>query len=100
TPLGRRRLLELLPDHLQRQELVALQAEDRLEPVELLLPEEPVAAARPSRSHEPLALEVADLGDRDVRELGLEAVADSADREQAAALGCGCGCGGHVRNAR
>src|SRR2546428_5885130 len=36
-PLGRRRLLELLPDHLQRQELVPLQAQVPLQPLEALL---------------------------------------------------------------
>ena len=40
---------ELLADHAQRQELVALQAQDRLEPLDVVLAEEPVAALRPPR---------------------------------------------------
>ena len=83
-PLGRagaRR--ELLADHPQRQELVALQEQDRLEPLHVLLAEEPVAAARALRRQQALILEVADLGDRDVREVGLQARAHRADRVQA-----------------
>src|SRR5262249_55607375 len=78
---------ELLPDHAQRQELVALQAQDRLQPLDVVLAEEPVAALRPSRREQALVLEIADLRDRDVRELGLQAAADRPDREQARALG-------------
>ena len=37
---------ELLADHPQRQELVALQAKDRLEPLDVVLAEEPVATLR------------------------------------------------------
>src|SRR5581483_2455091 len=40
-----------------------------------------VAALGPLRREEPLALEVADLRDGDVRELGLQLVADGADRQ-------------------
>src|SRR5262249_7664339 len=83
--LRRSRLPELLADHLERQELVPLQPQDRLQPLELLLAEEPVAAARPPRRHEPLPLEVADLRDRDVRELRLEAGAGGAARQHARA---------------
>ena len=61
---------ELLADHAQRQELVALEPEDRLQPLDVLLAEQPVSAARPLRREEALILEVADLRDRDVRELG------------------------------
>ena len=88
---------ELLPDHAQRQELVALQAQDRLEPLDVVLAEEPVAAARALRRQQALVLEVADLRDRDVRELGLQPRADRADRVQALLLGLTalCGCGGH-----
>src|SRR5919202_795667 len=43
-PAGGRR--ELLADHPQRQELVALEAQDRLQPLDVLLAEEPVAALR------------------------------------------------------
>ena len=74
---------ELLPDHPQRQELVALQPQDRLQPLDVLLAEEPVAAARALRRQQPLVLEVADLRDRDVLELGLQPRADRADRVQA-----------------
>ena len=90
---------QLLPDHAQRQELVALQAQDRLQPLDVVLAEEPVAAARALRRQQALILEVADLRDRDVRELGLQARADRADRVQALLLGLTalCGCGGHRR---
>src|SRR5207302_1285512 len=80
---GRR---ELLTDHAKREELVALEAQDRLQPLDVVLAEEPVAALRALRREEPLVLEVADLRDRDVRELRLEARADRADREQALGL--------------
>ena len=43
---GTRRRGELLADHAQRQELVALQAQDRLQPLDVVLAEEPVAALR------------------------------------------------------
>ena len=76
---GRR---ELLADHAQRQELVALEPEDRLQPLDVVLAEQPVAAARPLRRQQALVLEVADLRDRDVRELGLQPPADRADRVQ------------------
>src|SRR5262249_19150920 len=66
--LGARRR-ELLADHAERQELVALEAEDRLEALDVLLVEEPVAALRPAGGEQPLVLEVADLRDRDVGEL-------------------------------
>src|SRR5439155_11682009 len=56
--------------------------------LDLLLPEQPVAAAGPLRRHEPLALEVADLRDRDVGELTLQPLADRADGEQPRALRC------------
>src|SRR5947199_3629686 len=77
-----RRRCELLPDHAQGQELVALEPEDGLEPLDVVLAEEPVAALRPPRREQALVLEVPDLRDRDVRELGLETPADGADREQ------------------
>ena len=66
---GRAGRRELLPDHAQRQELVALEPEDRLEALDVVLGEEPVAALRPARREQALVLEVADLRDRDVREL-------------------------------
>ena len=73
---------ELLADDAERQKLVALQAKDRLEPVDVVLREEPVAALRAPRREEALVLEVADLGDGDVGELVLEPPADRADRER------------------
>src|SRR5579864_377526 len=88
-PLLARAGSELLADHAQRQELVALHAQDRLERLHVLLGEEPVAALRTLRRQQALVLEVADLRDRDVRELGLETAADGADREQSLAGGCG-----------
>src|SRR5207248_1771215 len=66
----------------QRQELVSLQAQDRLEPLDVLLAEHAIAALRPSWREQPLVLEVADLRDRDIRELLFEHSADGADREQ------------------
>ena len=81
-----RRRGQFLPDHAQRQELVPLQAENRLQALDVVLAEEPVTALRPPRREQALVLEVADLGDRDVRELGLEAPADRADRKQPALL--------------
>ena len=88
----RRARRELLPDHAERQELVALQPQDRLQPLDVLLAEEPVAAARALRRQQALILEVADLRDRDVRELGLQPRADRADRVQPRLLGAArCG---------
>ena len=54
---------EFLPDHAQRQELVALHAQDRLERVDVILGEEPVTTLRPLRRKQALILEVADLRD-------------------------------------
>src|SRR5436190_2959756 len=68
---GARRRCQLLPDHAQWEELVALEAQDGLEPLDVVVAEEPVAALRPARSEQALVLEVADLRDRDVREFGL-----------------------------
>src|SRR5581483_11868200 len=45
--LDRRR--ELLADHPERQELVPLEAEDRLQAVDVVVAEQPVAARRPAR---------------------------------------------------
>src|SRR5205085_4669888 len=73
--LRRSRAVQLLTDHAQRQELVALHAQDRAQPLDVLLAEQAVAAARPPRREQALVLEVADLRDRDVRELVLEAAA-------------------------
>ena len=79
--LGTRRG-ELLSDDSQRQELVALQPENRLQAVDVLLAEQAIPARRPARSQEPLVFEVADLGDGDVGELRLQALAHRADRVQ------------------
>src|SRR6476469_9277684 len=79
--------VELLSDHAQGQKLVPLQAENRLQPLDVVLREEPVAALRAPRVEEPLVLEVADLRDRNVGELVLEPVAHRADREEPAARG-------------
>ena len=56
-PPGRRRLrsvapgaVELVADHAQRQELVALEPQDRLEPLQVVLAEQAVAAARALRA--------------------------------------------------
>ena len=81
---GRR--AQLLADHPQRQELVALQPQDRDQALDVRLGEEPVAAPRAARVQQALILEVPDLRDRDVRELVAQALADRADRVQA--LGC------------
>ena len=96
APLLRRAGGELLADHAQRQELVALEAQDRLEPLDVVLAEEPVAALRALRRQQALVLEVADLRDRDVRELGLEAPAHGADREQPLAGRRCSGCLGRI----
>src|SRR5690349_6761266 len=74
--------VELVLDHAQRQELVALQPQDRLQPLEVVLAEEAIAALRPARRQEPLVLEVADLRDRDVGELRREAPHDLADPQE------------------
>src|SRR5207244_2550782 len=74
---------ELLLDHAERQELVSLQPEDRLQPFDVVLREEPVAALGAQWVEETLILEIADLRDRDVRELVLEPAADHPDREVA-----------------
>src|SRR5581483_5657871 len=89
--LGRPGGRELVADHAQRQELVALEAEDRRQPLEVLLAEEPVAAARALRREQALVLEEADLRDRDVRELVREAPDDLPDPEQARAAAEGRG---------
>src|SRR6185503_18283180 len=81
-PLTGRRRRQLLPDHSQRQKLVALQAQDRLEALEILFAEEAVAALRPPRREQSLVLEVPNLRDRDVGKLVLQQPADGSDRQQ------------------
>src|SRR3984885_11572767 len=73
---------ELLADHPQREELVALQAQDRPQALDVALRVETVAALRPARREQLLILEVADLGDRDVGELLVQRLADGADRDR------------------
>src|SRR5204862_2641323 len=72
---------QLLADYLQRQELVALQAQDRAQALDVRLGVEAVAALGAARLEQLLALEVADLRDGDLRELPLELLADGADRQ-------------------
>ncbi len=74
--------VELLANHAQRQELVALQLEDRRQPLDVGRREQPVAASRPARRDQALILEVADLRDGDVRELLSQLLADGADRTE------------------
>ena len=85
-PLVRAGRVELLADHAQRQELVALEAQDRLQPLEVLGAEQAVAALRAPRSEQPLVLEVADLRDRDVGELLAQAAHHLSDPERALAM--------------
>src|SRR5439155_12100069 len=73
---------KLLADDAQRQELVALEAQNRLEALEVVLAEEAVPALGPARRQQSLILEAPDLRDRDVRELVLEHAADGSDRQQ------------------
>ena len=75
---------ELLADHPQRQELVALHAQDRLQALDVGLAVEAVAARRAARHQKLLILEVADLRDRDVVELLRRGSCDGADRERLA----------------
>src|SRR5205823_8131449 len=75
---------QLLADDAQRQELVALQAQDGPQALDVRLGVEAVAALRPARLEQLLVLEVADLRDRDVGELALELLADGADRQRLA----------------
>src|SRR5262245_22490370 len=77
---------ELVADHAQRQELVALEPQDRLEPFEVMVGEEAVAATRPLRADQAFVLEEADLRDRDVGELVAQPSDDLADPEEAFAL--------------
>jgi hypothetical protein len=72
---------KLLADDPQWQKLVSLEPQDRLEPLQVVLAEEPVAALCPTRCEQPLVLEVADLRDRDVRKVVLEQRADGPDRQ-------------------
>src|SRR3954451_3238912 len=75
---------ELLADHAQRQELVSLQAQDRAQALDVAGAVEAIAARRAPRGHQLLVLQVADLRDRDVRELLDERLAHGADRHRLA----------------
>ena len=71
--------VELLADHAQRQELVALQAQDRRETLDVVSGEQAIPTACPLRRDQALVLEVANLGDGDVRELVAKRLADGTD---------------------
>src|SRR6266480_83501 len=73
---------QLLANDSQRQKFVPLQPQDRLEALDVILAEEPVAPLGPARREQPLILEVANLRDRDVRKFLLQAPRDGADRQQ------------------
>src|SRR5262249_38369642 len=75
---------QLLADHPQRQELVALEQQDRPQALDILLAEQAVAALRASPGEQPPVLEVADLRDRDVGDLRLQPPAHGADRQEPA----------------
>ena len=72
--------VELLANDTQRQELVALEPQDRGEALDVVGREEPIAATRAARRDEALVLEVADLRDGDVGELLAKLLAHRADR--------------------
>ena len=78
---------ELLADHPQGQELVALHAQDRPQALDVGLAVEAVAAGRAPRREQLLVLEVADLRDRDVLELAAEDLGDRPDGERLAVRG-------------
>src|SRR5207302_5488271 len=68
-------------DDLQGQEVLPLLAQDPPQAGHVAVVELAVAGRRPLRVEEALALEEADLGDRDVGELVLEEGQDLTDRE-------------------
>ncbi len=74
-------LVEHPLDDLQRQEVVALLAQDPAQPVDVRLEELAVARGGPLRRDQPLALQEPDLGDRDVGEVLLHQRQDLADRQ-------------------
>jgi hypothetical protein len=86
VPAEAGRLVEATLDHLERQEVLALLAEDPPEPLDVGVVELAVARRGALGTDQPLALEEADLRDRDVGELDDEQVEDFADR-QVRALG-------------
>src|SRR4051794_13800434 len=76
------RRVQLVLDHAQRQELVALQAQDRLQPLEVGLAEEAVAAPRAARGQQAPVLPGAGLWDRDGRGLLRPAAGDPPPAKQ------------------
>ena len=72
---------EAVLDHLERQEVLALLAQDPAQALDVGLVELAVARRRALGVEQALALEEADLGDGDVGELVLEQGQDLADRE-------------------
>ena len=79
---ARRAALELAPDDLERQVLVALHGEYAHQSPEVVLGVQPVARLGAPRRHQALLLEVAQLADADVRELAVQALDHGADGEQ------------------
>jgi hypothetical protein len=73
---------QLLADDAEWEELVALEAQDGAQSRHVPRRVEAVAPGRAPRREQLLVLEVTDLGDRDVRELRLERLADGADRHR------------------
>ena len=68
-------------DDAQRQELLALLAQDHAQQLDVVVEELAVPRRRPLRLDQALALEEADLGDRDVGELLEQQAEDLADRQ-------------------
>src|SRR6266700_3529626 len=93
--LRRARRGQLLANHPQGEKLVALQPQNRLETLDVLFAEEPVATLRPARREQALILQITDLRDRDVGELLLQAPRNRADRQQPLCRG-GLGRGAHL----
>ena len=81
-------LVEPLLDHLQRQEVLALLAQDEAQPFDVGRVELAVARRRALGIDEPLALEEADLRDRDVGELVAELVRARRRSTSASAWPC------------
>src|SRR5439155_21898984 len=88
VPVGRHRevlalavaRVQALLDHLEREVLIALHAQDRFQLVDVLRVELPVARRRPLRFDEALGLQEPDLRDRDVGEFRLDRHQHLADR--------------------
>ncbi len=76
---------ELVADHGERQEVVALQAQDHLDAGDVGGRELAVPAGRAFRCDQALVFEEPDLGDREVGVVGLKPLDDLADGEIVAA---------------